>query len=155
MLLLPANSVLIISFFGTRCAFSAAASRPRLTRKPAPPPPLLPFPLPLVLPLFLPMQLPFLWLGLLLSGQDTPPRPGGGGAWVQDGWVGWPQIAAFWATGHPPAPGGGVCAFPGFWVCGFELHWFGCVAVLLCLPLQRNFVWEERIRRQPVHSICP
>ena len=53
---------------------------------------------------------------LLLSGQNTPP-PGGG--WVggyRDGWVGWPQISAFWATRHPPPPGCG-CAFWGFWVC--------------------------------------
>ena len=36
---------------------------------------------------------------LLLSGQNTPSGEGGG---YRDGWVGWPQISAFWATRHPP-----------------------------------------------------
>ena len=36
------------------------------------------------------------------------PQPPGMG-WVggdRDGWVGWPQISAFWATRHPPPPRG-------------------------------------------------
>ena len=27
-----------------------------------------------------------------------------GGSGCRDGWVGWPQISAFWATRHPPPP---------------------------------------------------
>ena len=40
--------------------------------------------------------------GYSLVGK-IPPPPGGG---CRDGWVGWPQISAFWATRHPPPPGG-------------------------------------------------
>ena len=39
---------------------------------------------------------------LLLSGRNTP-APWGGGC--RDGWVGWPQISAFWATSPPPPQG--------------------------------------------------
>ena len=40
--------------------------------------------------------------GYCLVGKIPHPRGGGG---YRDGWVGWPQISAFWA---PPPPGGGV-----------------------------------------------
>ena len=49
--------------------------------------------------------------GCCLVGKMRPPR-GGGGLGYRDGWVGWPQIPAFWATRQ-----GGGGAFFGSWVC--------------------------------------
>ena len=54
--------------------------------------------------------------GYCLVGKIPHPRGGGGGGY-RDGWVGWPQISAFWATSPPPPPRGCGCAFWGFWVC--------------------------------------
>ena len=46
--------------------------------------------------------------------RPPPPRWVGG---CRDGWVGWPQISAFWATRPPPPQGG--CAFFRSWVCAW------------------------------------
>ena len=54
--------------------------------------------------------------GYCLVGKIPPPNTGVGVGGYRDGWVGWPQISAFWATIPPPPPGCG-CAFWEFWVC--------------------------------------
>ena len=46
--------------------------------------------------------------GYCLVGKIPHPSGGGWAGGYRDGWVGWPQISAFWATRHPPPPPGGV-----------------------------------------------
>ena len=38
----------------------------------------------------------------IASWAKHPTPPGGWVGGYRDGWVGWPQISAFWATRHPP-----------------------------------------------------
>ena len=59
------------------------------------------------------------WGRLLLSGQNTPPSPGGRGGWVgveMGGWVS-PKIQHFGPPGTPPPPGGAGALFLGFGLC--------------------------------------